>query len=392
MKRGFSAVSYADGMESQPSAPAILVVDDEAGVRNVLLRALPRWGYSAAAAESGEEAVRKAREKDYAVAICDISMPGMDGVATLKTLKSVNPRMEVVMATGFASVDSAVVSLKSGAYDYVSKPFVMERLAEVLEKAVDHWRLISRVDELETANRLKAEFLATVSHELRTPLNAVVGYTSLILDGAYKDCPEEEEVALSLILANSKNLLALINNILDVSKLNARMMSVSATEFDAAALAREVAQSLNCLAAQKGLSFITQCPVPARLRSDKMKVKQILVNLAANAIKFTDTGGVTLSAAPAPDGGAVELRVSDTGPGIPPEHQSYIFEPFTQLDGSAARRHGGTGLGLSITKKLCALLGGSVTVESRVGEGSVFIVRLPDFREGSCHGYDHPLP
>jgi CheY-like chemotaxis protein/nitrogen-specific signal transduction histidine kinase len=255
----------------------------------------------------------------------------------------------------------------------------MEHLFNVLEKALEHRRLKSKVDELETANRLKSEFLANMSHELRTPLNAIVGYTSLVLEGAYGPPLPEQASALDRVLINSKNLLALINNILDISKLTAGMMPVFVEDFDAAALIREVAQTLQCLAAQKGLSLDIEAPLPILIRSDKTKVKQILINLTANAVKFTDKGAVTLRATGAPDG-EVELNVRDTGPGIAPEHLGYIFERFTQVDGSATRAHGGTGLGLSITHKLCELLGGSVSVESRVGEGSVFTARLPAAR------------
>jgi signal transduction histidine kinase/AmiR/NasT family two-component response regulator len=303
-------------------------------------------------------------------------MTGMDGVATLKALKGLRPRMEVVMSTGHASLESAIESLKSGAYDYVPKPYAPEQLFGVLAKALEHRRLTAKVDELETANRLKSEFLANMSHELRTPLNAIVGYTSLLLEGAYGAPPAEQASVLDRVLVNSKNLLALINNILDISKLNAGMMPVFLEDFDAAALIREVAQTLQCLATQKGLRLEAEAPQPVPMRSDKTKVKQILINLTANAIKFTEKGGVLLRASPS-EGGEVRLDVQDTGPGIAAEHLGYIFDKFTQVDGSVTRAHGGTGLGLSITHKLCELLGGAISVASRLGEGSVFTARLP---------------
>ncbi|MBI5238850.1 MAG: response regulator, partial [Elusimicrobia bacterium] len=364
-------------MDNQNPQPAVLVIDDEAAIRDMLSRALPRRGYQVDAAESGEAAVAQAKAKEFDVAICDVMMPGMDGVATLKALKGLRPGMEVVMSTGFASLDSAIESLKAGAYDYVSKPYTLDHIFGVLEKALEHSRLKAKVSELETANRLKSEFLANMSHELRTPLNAILGYTSLMLEQVYGPVPKEQHDALDRVLTNSQNLLALINNILDFSKLNAGMMPVFLEEFDAGELVREVARTLQCLAGQKGLALAPEAPASLRLRGDKTKVKQILINLAANAVKFTQTGGVTLRAAAGPDGTDVAFSVSDTGPGIAPEHLAYIFEKFTQVDGSVTRTHGGTGLGLSITKKLCELLDGSITVESRVGEGSTFTARLP---------------
>jgi signal transduction histidine kinase len=363
-------------MEKTSPRPAVLVVDDESSIRNLLLRALPLQGYEVAAAESGEAALESARGKSFDLAVCDIQMAGMDGVTTLKALKGLRPQMEVIMSTGHASLESAIESLKSGAYDYVPKPYAMDQLFSVLAKALEHRRLKAKVDELETANRLKSEFLANMSHELRTPLNAIVGYTSLVLEGVYGAPVPEQASALDRVLVNSKNLLALINNILDISKLNAGMMPVFLEDFDAAALIREVAQTLQCLAAQKGLSLETEAPRPVPMRSDKTKVKQILINLTANAVKFTEKGGVTLQAMGAEDG-EVRVSVRDTGPGIAPEHLGYIFEKFTQIDGSATRAHGGTGLGLSITHKLCELLGGKVSVQSRLGEGSTFTALLP---------------
>jgi signal transduction histidine kinase len=363
-------------MDEDEERPAVLVIDDESGIRDVLARALPRRGYEVSLAETGEQAVAKAKEKSFELAICDMVMPGMDGVSTLKALKRLQPHMEVVMSTGFASLETAIESLKSGAYDYVAKPYALDHIFGVLDKALEHRRLQAKVVELEAANRLKSEFLANMSHELRTPLNAIVGYTSLMLEGVYGAIPADQQSALDRVLSNSRNLLNLINNILDFSKLSAGMMPVFLEDFDAADLTREVAQTLQCLASQKGLALETDAPAPVPMRGDKTKVKQVLINLTANAVKFTEKGSVTLRAAPAPDGG-VELSVRDTGPGIAPEHLAYIFEKFTQIDGTVTRPHGGTGLGLSITKKLCELLGGKIEVESRLGEGSVFIARLP---------------
>jgi CheY-like chemotaxis protein len=356
---------------------SVLVIDDEPAIRNMLRRSLPQQGYTVTLADSGEQALEKARRSPYQIAICDLAMPGMDGVATLKGLKGLRPEMEVVMSTGYASLESAIAAIKAGAYDYVAKPYALDHLFSVLDKALEHGRLKTKINELETANRLKSEFLANMSHELRTPLNAIVGYTSLILDGVYGPTSAEQRGPLDRVMANSHNLLALINDILDFSKLNAGMMPVFLEHLDAAALVREVAQTLGCLATEKGLVLETDAPAPLPMRGDKTKLKQILNNLAANAIKFTEKGNVTLSARPSPDGSGVVLSVSDTGPGVAPEHRARIFEQFTQIDGSLTRRHGGTGLGLSITKKLCELLGGDITVESPPGKGATFTARLP---------------
>ncbi|MBI5201548.1 MAG: response regulator [Elusimicrobia bacterium] len=355
----------------------ILVIDDEEGLRDMVKYGLTTHGYDVAAAHDGRDGVEKARATQYDLALCDIMMPGMSGLETLQRLKELSPRTEVVMVTGYATLETAVEAMKLGAYDYIAKPYELDQLLNLLEKALERGRLKAKVGELELISRLKSEFLANMSHELRTPLNAIVGYSSLILDKVYGEVPTPQGEALNRVLVNSKNLLSLINNILDFSKLNAGMMPLYVEEFDLSAVVREVAETMHCLAANKKVELRWKAPAAILVKSDKTKLRQILINLAGNAIKFTESGEVELSLAPSPDGSEAELRVRDTGPGIAPQDIGAIFEEFKQLDGTATRKHGGTGLGLSITKKLVELLDGDISVESAPGTGSVFLVRLP---------------
>ncbi|MFA6317737.1 MAG: ATP-binding protein, partial [Elusimicrobiota bacterium] len=354
----------------------VLVIDDEPSMRSVLGRGLPLRGFAVSCVESGEEAVGRVLREEFDVAVCDIGLPGMDGLEVLGALKNIRPDLEVVMVTGNATVETAVASLKAGAYDYLGKPYSLERLADLIGRAVERRRLKAKVSALEESDRLKSEFLATMSHELRTPMNALMGYTSLLLDGTYGALADGQRPPLERVLVNSQNLLAIINNVLDYSKLNAGMMQVFPEDFDAVDLLAETVETMRSLAAAKGLSLAWEGSGELRMRADRTKVKQILVNLAGNAIKFTDKGSVTIGARQAVDGG-FELWVRDTGCGIAPEHQEMIFRQFTQVDGSSGRRHGGTGLGLSITKKLAELLGGDISLESAAGHGSVFRVSLP---------------
>jgi signal transduction histidine kinase len=360
----------------QKTAGTVLVIDDEPAVRSLLCRALPMRGFVVTAVGSGDEAVALVLRGAYDVAICDIGLPGMDGVEALKALKDIRPELEVIMVTGNATMETAISSLKAGAYDYVAKPYSLDHLADLVGRAVERRRLKAKVSELEEADRVKSEFLANMSHELRTPMNALMGYTSLLLDGTYGAVTAVQREPLERVLVNSQNLLALINNVLDYSKLNAGMMQVFLEDFDAADLLRETVDTMQSLAKAKGVSLAWEAVEGIPMRSDRTKVKQVLVNLTGNAIKFTDQGAVTLGAR-AVDGGQIEFRVRDTGCGIAPEHLDFVFEQFTQVDGSSVRKHGGTGLGLSITKKLAELLNGSIGVESLVGQGSVFKVLLP---------------
>jgi signal transduction histidine kinase len=360
----------------EDSKPRILVIDDEQGLRDMLVYGLSQRDYVVVTAENGSQALEKARESSFDLGLCDIMMPGMSGVDVLRELKILRPDMEVVMATGCATIETAVESMKLGAYDYITKPYELDHLCQTLSRALEKRRLKNRVGELEGLNRMKSEFLANMSHELRTPLNAIVGYTSLLLDGTYGELPSEQAEPLERVLVGSKDLLTLINSVLDLSKLNAGMMPVFLEDIDVAELAGEVVETMRALAVRKGLTLRAECP-SMRLRGDRTKTKQILINLIGNSIKFTDKGSVRLSSVFDAERGRVVLSVTDTGPGIPDESLTTIFEEFRQLDGSAQREHGGTGLGLAIVKKLAVLLGGEIAVRSRVGEGSVFEVSLP---------------
>jgi PAS domain S-box-containing protein len=249
--------------------------------------------------------------------------------------------------------------------------------AATADLAAQNAQLQWQSHELERANRLKSEFLASMSHELRTPINALIGYAALLLDGVLGEITPTQRDALTRARAAAEHLLALINDILDLAKIEAGKMPVHLEEVALATVTREVAQQMEPLVRTKGLKFNTvvsdDCPV---IVSDRTKVKQILLNLVSNAVKFTHEGSVTVAVECAPEGGVL-IKVSDTGIGIRREDLDAIWEDFRQVDQSRTREHGGTGLGLSITRKLLDRLGGRVTVESEYGKGTTFAVWLP---------------
>ena len=230
-------------------------------------------------------------------------------------------------------------------------------------------------EEAERLARVKSEFLANMSHEIRTPLNGVLGMAHIGKRRVTGD-PKVVEI-FDKILGSGSLLLGIIDDILDFSKLDAGKMSVESVPVELAAVGGEVIELLAERAAAKGiqLGMAVQSGMPTRCLGDPLRLKQILLNLLSNAIKFTSTGTVELSMAHAGD--ELVLRVSDTGIGMTPEQMSRIFDAFEQADGSTTRSHGGTGLGLAITRRLVALLGGTIDVKSAPGAGSVFEVRLP---------------
>ncbi|MEO5739141.1 MAG: ATP-binding protein [Vicinamibacterales bacterium] len=231
--------------------------------------------------------------------------------------------------------------------------------------------------ELEQASAAKSQFLANVSHELRTPLNAILGYAAMTLQGVSGELSAPQRRNLSRIDANARHLLTLINEILDITRIEAGRMPIQVVAFNLHDLVREVTTELEPIIAKSGLQVISKLPshLPG-LRTDRQKVKQILVNLLSNALKFTPKGSITIKAR-VPSRQMVSIAVADTGIGIPKGDQLRIFEDFRQVDQTPRRAYGGTGLGLSICRRLTTMLRGTLSVDSKLGHGSVFTLTLP---------------
>ena len=360
-----------------PRRESVLIIDDEAGLRDMLMFGLSDRGYRVVTAASGEEGLEKIRSEKFDLVVTDIMMPGIGGIEVLKEIKRLSSEAEVIMATGYATLDTAVESMKQGAADYISKPYGLDKLCTLFDKALERRRLKAEVNHLEEMNRLKSEFLASMSHELRTPMNAIIGYASLLLDKTYGEISDKQGQALQRIETNAENLLQLINNILDLSKLAAGRMPVLIENCDVKEILDEVLGTMDCLAQERKLSLTAEISETILLRTDKIKVKQVLINLIGNAIKFTPQGSIRVRAELLDNRSRLRLSVRDTGIGIQGKDIPLLFEEFKQLDVSSVQEYGGTGLGLSITKKIVKLLGGTIDVQSVLGQGSTFILTLP---------------
>ncbi|HZB25476.1 MAG TPA: ATP-binding protein [Vicinamibacterales bacterium] len=232
--------------------------------------------------------------------------------------------------------------------------------------------------ELEQASALKSQFLANMSHEFRTPLNAILGYTHMLLHGVTGAVSDQQRKSLTRIDSNSRHLLALINDILDITRIEAGRMPLNLTSFRIPQLVDEVMSELEPIIKRSNLAVTSRMPrgLPA-LRSDRQKVKQIVLNFLSNALKFTPAGSVIISASYNTRSRLFDISVRDTGVGIPREDQAKVFDDFRQLDSSPARGYGGTGLGLSICRRLSNMLGGTIELESAPDQGSTFTLRLP---------------
>ena len=253
------------------------------------------------------------------------------------------------------------------------------KVQEATAELADQNELLRRQHiALEQASALKSQFLANMSHEFRTPLNAILGYTHMLLNNVTGQVSEPQRKSLSRIDSNARHLLALINDILDITRIEAGRMPLNATTFGVGELFDEVQAELEPIIKRSNLAVATKVrgSVPM-LKTDRQKVKQIVLNLLSNALKFTPAGSVTMTAWYDARSKQVEIAVKDTGVGIPPEDQAKVFEDFRQLDSSPARGYGGTGLGLSICRRLAHVLGGTIELESVPAKGSTFTLRLP---------------
>jgi signal transduction histidine kinase/DNA-binding response OmpR family regulator len=269
-------------------------------------------------------------------------------------------------------------------------PFSSE-LSELLQTfatqsvvAIQNARLFREIEDksrqLEIASQHKSQFLANMSHELRTPMNAIIGVGEILLEDA-RDLGRDGDIEpLERILRAARHLLALINDILDLSKIEAGKMEVHLESFPVAPLVEEIAATMRPLAEKNGNQLRIECADDAgTMRADLTRVRQALLNLASNAVKFTEHGRVGIAARrlPSPAGEAIVFEVSDTGIGMTPEQVARLFQDFTQADASTTRRYGGTGLGLAISRRFCRMMGGDITVVSEPGRGSTFTIRLP---------------
>jgi signal transduction histidine kinase len=281
-----------------------------------------------------------------------------------------------------------ITPLRNRHGDLIGRLFVLHEITDLKRAAAQiqaqndvlmqaNQDLVIARQQAEEASRLKSEFLATISHELRTPLNSVIGYADLMLTIMTDSMTEKQCDYIKRIMNNGERLLTLINDILDLSKIEAGHLELVIQTIAPADLLKTIQAEMQPLASQKDLKFeLTLDPaLPAALRGDPKRLQQIITNLLSNAIRFTDKGEVKVCVIR--EDLIWRIVVTDTGIGIPPHALEFIFDEFRQVDGSYQRQYGGTGLGLAIVRKLVTLMGGTVRVESEVGKGSTFTVQLP---------------
>jgi len=373
----------------------ILIVDDRPENIIALEALLQRDDVNLISTTLPNEALRLAWEKDIAIALVDVQMPEMDGFELVEILKS-NPRTKDILVIFVTAISTdakyAVKGLNTGAVDYLYKPlnpyvtsakvdsFVqfVRTQREVVRKNKEleaYQKELIRAKELaEQGKKIKENFLANMSHEIRTPINGIIGITNLLEQTGLN---EEQREMVELLEISSNSLLGVINDILDLSKIEAGKFKINRAPTDIVTICRSVVNLLTIRAKEKNIGLITNFDegLPKSIMADSLRLNQILMNLIGNAIKFTTEGSVTLKVEILDKKGnnmQLKFSVIDTGIGIPQDKIDKIFETFEQADDSTTLNFGGTGLGLSIAKNLAQLKGGELTVESEEAKGSIF--------------------
>jgi signal transduction histidine kinase len=371
------------------AATRILVVDDEADVELLIsqqFRHQIRAGeYTFSFARDGEKALAVLlADAGIDLMLLDINMPVMDGLTLLARLRELEMPVRAIIVSAYGDMPNIRTAMNRGAFDFVTKPIDMIDLQATIRKTRDE---IARVREIErqrqAAERARSNlshFLANMSHELRTPLNAIIGLTDMLVGNAARFGTEKALEPLRRVLGGGRHLLALINDILDLSKIEAGRMELHLETFPLVPVINDVAKTIEPMATKNGNRIVIDCPADlGTIHADQTRFRQSLLNLASNANKFTEKGTVTIAAQEEQENGRgwITLAVTDTGIGMTPEQMGKLFQEFSQASSATASKYGGTGLGLAISRRFCQMMGGDITVESEPGKGSTFAIRLP---------------
>jgi signal transduction histidine kinase len=334
------------------ASPCVLIVDDEIGVRESL-RAVLASSYTVLTADSGEAALELIADGGIDLMTLDIRMPGMGGMRVLERARTLDPDIEVLIVTGYGSLDTAVQGLRHRAFDYISKPFDVVEVRRLVDTALARRATIRRM------RNLPDQLLASWSHELRNPLNVIMGYTTFLQQEANNALSEEHRHALDRVQANSSQLLAYVESFLFLAELDSGLAPTSTEPIAVAQLLGRLADTLAPAVAERALRLRVEAPSNLVLLGDADKLGRLLYAVASNAVRFTAEGHVTLTACAA--SGGVRFEVRDSGPGIPPETTREVANALA--GGNAA----GLGVGLRLAARLARFLSASLSFVSEPG-------------------------
>ncbi len=370
---GQATVPMRTNRHTPPSGRTILLVDDQPEMLASLRSLLEGDGHRVLTAGDGAQALACLGAESVQVVVVDWTLPATTGDELVARIREGAPLVQIILQARPGEAASARELLRElpvhGYHDASDDPQRLLLAIDVACKAHD------RIADLHVAERLKTELLANVSHEFRSPLNVIVGYLDLLGEGTFGDCPPEAGRVVERVRGNAAYLLELVEDFLDLSRLEAGAAHVRCAPVELAPLLRELGEGFSLLVGTKGVAFRSDVPsVLPSVEADGAKLRVVLQNLLANAAKFTERGQVSLRAWTGGDARQVTIEVSDTGPGIPADQQEAIFDPFHQLEPGDRR---GAGLGLALARRFTRVMHGDLTVRSTLGEGSTFTVQLP---------------
>jgi signal transduction histidine kinase len=353
------------------SGYTILVVDDQEETLESVQRLLEREGHHVLLADGGQRALELFGQHEVHLLLVDYFMPRMTGEELIAEIRKIDSQVQIVLQTGYSGEKPPREMLQKLAIQgYHDKSEGPDKLLLWVEVAIKSYQQLRRVREAEI---LKSQLLANISHEFRTPLHIILGYTQILKEDHLPESPGRN--TLDRIHQNAEMLLRLVNDFLGLSDLDAGIALANTTDVVGETLQDEFERSATILIREKPIRFEWRVPAPLPpVAADPAKLRVIVMNLLSNAVKFTAAGVITVTAEVSDD--AVCLAVRDSGMGVAREDHERIFEPFRQVDGSTTRAQEGMGIGLPIARKLARLMGGDVTVESALGTGATFFIRL----------------
>ncbi len=375
----------------------ILIIDDEESVVDALAEFFSMRGYEVETSVTARQALGLIHEKNFGIVICDLRLPGMNGVDLLDHVAEANPETVFIIMTGYASVQSAVEAMKKGAYDYVVKPFSMYELEKTVRLGLEKQKLARENLELSHLMRklieidqIKSNIISTVSHEFRTPLMSLRGYLTMLTSFLDKGehLGQNESKWLGGMKDNLGRLEMLILNLLLMTEANAGELLIADESVDISEVIRESMDRVGPMTKAKDISIDFVEGNKGWIKGDTEKLSVAVTNLIENAVKFNlESGRIEIGVSETVDPDGFRVSILDTGIGIPDDKINSIFNSFTQADMTHTRRFAGVGLGLSVAKAIVEAHGGSIDVISKPGQGSTFFVWLPR-RNGGDHGTD----
>ena len=365
---------------AQQHAANILVVDDTLPNLELLSEMLKARGYKVRPVPSGDLALQAAQSNPPDLILLDIHMPDMNGYEVCERLKA-DERLQdipVLFISGLSEITDKVEAFRVGGADYITKPFQFEeveaRVATHLELRRQRRQLLENYEQLQKLEVLRDDLTHMIVHDLRTPLTNIIGNLQTLQDADYDRELTQEFVPVAL--EAGQTLLGMVNDLLDISKMEAGQMALEITEFPVAVVVEAALGSVRCLAAQKNLEVSADVTPPdLRLHADEDKIRRALTNILGNAVKFTREGAVRVHARG--ENGGVLISVADTGEGIPQADRERVFEKFSQVELRSGGRQMSTGLGLAFVRLAIEAHGGTAWVESEIGKGSTFCISLP---------------